>query len=247
MRSGLCLLAALQFFTGSALAEPLLTSVRPMPRPQTAIAAESTATSARPRQRPRDLQSAPRVSDPVLVSAPAAKASKPSTTRKGSVCNDPNINGVVLKPITSRVKGCNVKAPVQVTSVDGVRLNPPATINCDAAVALAEWVNEGLQPAFHDQVAQLNIANSYACRPRNNVRGNKVSEHGSGNAIDISGFVLNTGKTMSVASNYGSQIKKAKKAACGIFFTTLGPGSDGYHEDHIHLDVAQYRGNPYCH
>jgi hypothetical protein len=126
-------------------------------------------------------------------------------------------------------------------------LNPAATLNCDAAGALAEWINEGLQPAFNNRVVQLNIATSYACRPRNNVRGAKVSEHGSGNAIDISGFVLDSGRTMTVARNYGAEIRTAKKAACGTFRTTLGPGSDGYHEDHIHLDTSQRRGNPYCH
>ena len=27
--------------------------------------------------------------------------------------------------------------------------------------------------------------------------------------------------------------------ACARFTTVLGPGSDGYHEDHIHLDLAE--------
>ena len=26
---------------------------------------------------------------------------------------------------------------------------------------------------------------------------------------------------------------------CGRFTTVLGPGSDGYHEDHIHLDLIE--------
>lgn len=247
MYRGLWLLLFLPICASFAMAEAPRQSIRPMPRPQFSIVASNTATSPRPLPRPGGLQPAPDISDPVLVSAPAAKASKPTASRKGSVCNNPNIKGVALKPIASRVTGCNVKAPVQVTSVNGVRLVPPATINCNAASALASWVSEGLQPAFNNQIVQLNIADTYSCRPRNNVRGSKVSEHGLGNAIDISGFVLNTGKTMTVAGNYGTQIKRAKKAACGTFHTTLGPGSDGYHEDHIHLDVAQYRGNPYCH
>ena len=181
------------------------------------------------------------------LTASADTASKPSASRKGSVCNNADIKGVALKPIKSRVKGCNVPAPVSVTSVDGVRLVPPATINCETAQALSVWIDQGLQPAFRNQVVQLNIADTYSCRPRNNVRGAKVSEHGAGNAIDISGFVLRSGKTMTVARNYGAEIKKAKKAACGTFHTTLGPGSDGYHEDHIHLDVAHRRGSAYCH
>ena len=40
-------------------------------------------------------------------------------------------------------------------------------------------------------------------------------------------------------------MRAAHRAACGIFGTTLGPGSDGYHEDHLHFDTVS-RGSPYC-
>jgi len=33
-----------------------------------------------------------------------------------------------------------------------------------------------------------------------------------------------------------------KAAVCNRFTTVLGPGSDGYHEDHIHMDRADRRG-----
>jgi len=33
-----------------------------------------------------------------------------------------------------------------------------------------------------------------------------------------------------------------KAAACNRFTTVRGPGSDGYHEDHIHMDRAERRG-----
>ncbi len=32
-------------------------------------------------------------------------------------------------------------------------------------------------------------------------------------------------------------------SACARFSTVLGPGSDGYHEDHIHLDLDERRSN----
>ena len=166
---------------------------------------------------------------------------------KGAVCRNPQIKGQKLRPIISRIKGCNVTAPVLVSSVSGVVLNPPAMINCDEATALSTWVIAGLQPAFHNSIARLNVADSYSCRPRNNVRGAKISEHGAGSAIDISGFVTTSGRLYTVASNYNSMIKAAQKAGCGIFHTILGPGSDGYHENHLHFDVAPYRGHPYCH
>ena len=35
-----------------------------------------------------------------------------------------------------------------------------------------------------------------------------------------------------------------RASACARFSTVLGPGSDGYHEDHVHLDLAE-RHNDY--
>lgn len=233
--------------------------LRPLPRPAgLAVAAPAGAEVAppveaavmvvpRPQPRPRGLAAqfaSAQVAAP--VPAPVTKGRKKKTP-KGSICNDPDIMGDVLKPITSKVKGCGIEAPVRVTAIDGIRLNQPATLNCEAAGALKTWIEQAMRPAFGKrEVIELRIAASYACRPRNNVRGAKVSEHGRGKAIDVAGFVFADGKEWSVARDYNKEIRKAHKAACGIFGTTLGPGSDGFHEDHLHFDIASYRGGPYC-
>ena len=36
---------------------------------------------------------------------------------------------------------------------------------------------------------------------------------------------------------------KIKADVCARFMTVLGPGSDGYHEEHIHLDLAERRND----
>lgn len=169
--------------------------------------------------------------------------------KKGSVCGDPAIRGRTLAPVVSRVKGCGIDAPVEVTQIAGIKLSQPATVTCETAQAARHWIETGLQPAFaRDPVKVLHIAGSYVCRPRNGIRGNKVSEHGRGKALDISGFTLTSGKVLSVAGDYrrSKPIKAAHKAACGPFGTTLGPGSDGHHEDHLHFDVARHRNGGYC-
>jgi len=39
-----------------------------------------------------------------------------------------------------------------------------------------------------------------------------------------------------------------RKSTCARFTTVLGPGSDGYHEDHVHVDLAERTGGPrLCH
>jgi hypothetical protein len=78
------------------------------------------------------------------------------------------------------------------------------------------------------------------------MRGAKISEHGKGRAIDISAFVLSDGKVLTVAEDYGRLLKRIYKAGCGYFRTTLGPGSDGYHEDHFHFDTSARSSGAYC-
>jgi hypothetical protein len=173
------------------------------------------------------------------------------TSRKGSVCGDPAIKGEKLAPITSRVRGCGIDEPVRVTSVDGVQLKQSAVIDCTTARALKDWVSGALKPAFgRKDVAALRIAGSYSCRTRNNVKGAPISEHGRGKALDIAAIELANGTTLTVLGDWnrasGKPLKKAYKAACGTFGTTLGPGSDRFHRDHMHFDTARQRGGAYC-
>ena len=232
--------------------------IRPMPRPApdvdaTAAAAPQVAQPVTPMIRPQPRPDFPAPQAPPVQPAaqplvPVPQGQKPvKASMKGAVCQRPEIKGKTLAPIVSRNAGCNVPDAVLVSQVAGVVLNPPATINCEEATALSSWVTKGLQPAFQGSILALNVADSYACRPRNNVPGAQVSVHGLGQAIDISGFVTDTGRTYTVAQSYNGQIKAAQKAGCGIFHVILGPGSDGYHENHIHFDVSHHRGNDYCH
>lgn len=210
------------------------------------IVSESVAAPVspilRPKHRPEGLGIAA-AKAPTAATTP--KAEKQS--QKGSVCGDPAIKGEVLARIRGKVKGCGLDHPVRVTAISGIRLNQPATISCDTAAALKNWIDKGLRPAMgRAEVVEIRIAASYICRPRNNKKGAKVSEHGRGQAVDLAGFVFADGREWSVKQDYNKQIRKAHKAACGIFGTTLGPGSDGYHEDHLHFDIARYRSGPYC-
>ena len=236
--------------------------LRPAARPapaETAPLAEVAPVILRPLKRPADL---PRRSAKAAEPDPEAQIIRTAAVRvnpgealvkpkRGSVCGDRQIRGETVPPIPAQIKGCGIAQPVRVTEVDGVRLSPAATIDCTTAKALKSWVSGALKPAVGKRgVSQLDIAASYACRSRNNIRGAKISEHGRGKAIDIAAVVLGNGQVIDVLRNYrgdaGKFLRVAHKAACGIFGTTLGPGSDGYHENHLHFDTAGYRSGPYC-
>lgn len=154
--------------------------------------------------------------------------------------------------------GCGVRNAWQATSLGGVALNTPQIFNCATAYTASKWLMDVVQPAaeqnFGSRVVKIDVPSAYACRSRNSVRGAKISEHGFGNAIDVSRFTLEDGRRIDVLNGWNGDsysrqfLRTVRSEACGRFSTVLGPGSDAHHRDHIHMDLQRQRGGgPYCH
>ncbi len=238
----------------------LARSPLPVPRPPVAprpgrVVLASTGAAVRlspaPAARPRNLVRRRTVT-------PAAVRSQPSppvaTGRAGAVCGDKTIRGTPMSAIPGKLKGCGVAHPVKITSVDGVALSQPATVNCDTAKALKRWVSQSVKPTvgrLGGGVKSLRVVGHYSCRTRNHRPGAKISEHGRGNAIDIAAITLANGVSLTVLKGWrdsvqGKILRKVHAGACGPFGTVLGPDADRYHQDHFHFDVARHRGGAYC-
>jgi hypothetical protein len=210
---------------------------------------EAVAVSPRPEGRPKNFAAI------VRAALQRPKAETPAKfTKRGSVCGDKSIRGQQIASIPGKLKGCGVQNPVRITEVDGVRLSMAATVNCTTAKALKKWVSQTVKPSVGRMgggVTSLRVAAHYSCRSRNNIPGAKISEHGRGNAIDISAITLKNGTSLTVISGWrdkkqGPVLKKIHRGACGTFGTVLGPNSDPHHQDHFHLDVANHRSGAYC-
>jgi hypothetical protein len=125
-----------------------------------------------------------------------------------------------------------------------VTIEPAPQLQCATAEAVAEWVRDDVGEAASGlgaPLASVIAFDSYECRGRNNIAGAKLSEHGKGNAIDIGGIKLKTGATFTLTDPQVAKPfrERMRAQACARFTTVLGPGSDGYHEEHIHLDLAE--------
>jgi hypothetical protein len=133
-----------------------------------------------------------------------------------------------------------------------VAMTPPATVRCAMAESIAEWVRSDLGKAAKEHGSPLKAvvaSGSYDCRPRNSVKGAKVSEHGRGNAMDVAALKLANGVTIDLTRHTDSRAfrDKARASACSRFTTVLGPGADAHHENHIHVDLAaRSRGHRLC-
>lgn len=170
----------------------------------------------------------------------------------GPVCGVDALIGAQIGDIPGE-GACGVADAVQVQSVAGVRLAPEPTVTCGTARALHDWVTREVQPAAEAigaRLAGLEIAAHYTCRNVNRSERGKLSEHAYGRAIDIAAFALDDGRRVTVAQDWGAPVtgwmlRWVRAGACGHFTTTIGPGSDAFHEDHFHFDMAERR-NPYC-
>jgi hypothetical protein len=129
-----------------------------------------------------------------------------------------------------------------------VAVEPPARMRCEMAEAIADFVREDLAPAaaaLGSPLRAIENHDSYDCRGRNRVAGAKLSEHGRANALDVRSIRLRDGRVVRPSDADASLAFRTamKTAVCNRFTTVLGPGSDGYHEDHIHMDRAERRSS----
>ena len=89
-------------------------------------------------------------------------------------------------------------------------------------------------------------AGAYECRGRNRVPGAKLTEHATGNAIDLAAFVFAGGRTLVIGRDQDDALEGVKGGACARFRTVLGPGADSSHKDHLHLDMRIRKSMTIC-
>jgi hypothetical protein len=189
--------------------------------------------------------------------APSAQPSELQTAAQpaASACRQRLAENLALAPSLPPIDGpgdCGADDVVRLEAVvlanrAHVAVTPPAILRCTFAEEIVRWVREDLAPAARTLKLDLKGIDNYAaydCRGRNRLFGAKTSEHGRGNALDIRSLRLSDGTLIGLADPHaGKEFREGlRKKTCARFATVLGPGSDGYHEDHIHVDLAERRG-----
>ena len=193
-----------------------------------------------------------RIGDPVGI-ATRLKAAR--TGEDQDACRAAlTAGGVEFKPAPEQVNGvCSVHDAVYL-GFGIAALNPANTpMTCKEALAFTVWERQVVQPAAFGNLGQGVIAipnfGSYACRQVIGSPDQKMSEHATANAIDVAGFTLADGTTISVANDWndpgpkGRFLHEVRDGSCEVFLTTLSPDYNAEHHDHLHLDMG---GWPMC-
>lgn len=129
-----------------------------------------------------------------------------------------------------------------------VVVKPAAILRCTMASAIADWVRTDMVPlaaSLGSTITDLDNFDSFECRGRNRIVGAMLSEHAKANALDVRAIKLANGQSIGLTDRTMSRDVRERvlHSVCSRFSTVLGPGSDWYHEDHIHLDLAQRRND----
>ncbi len=146
--------------------------------------------------------------------------------------------------------GCSQIDSIKLLDVgaDVTNLGP---VKCELAGKFAAWTEFAVKRAARkylgSDLKRIETMGSYSCR---NIAGSgKLSQHAHANAIDVSAFVLNDGRRITVENNWKSGRQEMQflaaihDSACKRFGTVLSPNYNAAHRDHFHLDMS---GNGYC-
>jgi hypothetical protein len=215
------------------------------------------ATLPLPKPRPADAPVTEPENPAAAKPAPAA-ADKPAeqVTSPPSACRLALTDAIAIAPSIPDIKGpgeCGAEDLVRLEAVvlpdkRRVSVKPAAILRCAMATEIANWIRIDMAPlatGLGSVVSDLNNLDSFECRGRNGIAGAKMSEHGRANALDVHDLKLANGQSISFTDRtVPREVRESVlHSMCARFTTVLGPGSDGYHEDHIHLDLMERHNN----
>ncbi len=176
----------------------------------------------------------------------------------GRLQDDPALCDQVLKTSGLRVShqadtptdaACPLSNVLRVQGAE-VGLSSSFLASCPLAVAFALFERHSLQPAaqavFGQAVRRVDHLGSFACRNIYNRAEGRLSQHASANALDIAGFRLADGRSISVLKDWPGEgdsarfLRQVREGACNDFNVVLSPDYNAAHRNHFHLDMGRW-------
>lgn len=192
-----------------------------------------------------DIPVRPRNSPPITLDQPPSPATQ-------ACFADLSREGVRYSPLPDRDYGggCVLRGTVQLIDF-GVPTSNLKAMACPLAQRFVAWVRHGLVPAGREilgsPVVRVESMGTYACRGViGGAASNRLSEHATGNAVDVAAFVLADGRRISIERDWRNPdpavqefLAVIRRSACKRFGTVLSPDYNAAHYNHLHLDLGR--------
>ena len=185
----------------------------------------------------------PRGAKPVTLNLP--------TSRETQACfADLARQEVRFSPLPDRDYGggCQVVGAVQLIDI-GVPVTNLKAMRCGLARSFTGWVDHAVAPAARQMLGsdlvRIESMGTYACRAVVGApgAGGRLSGHGTANAVDVSGFVLQDGRRITLQQGWNGAdadarafLRVIRASACKRFGTVLSPDYNAVHYNHLHLE-----------
>jgi hypothetical protein len=157
---------------------------------------------------------------------------------------------VRMTEVSSSRSACEVDDPVLAEGA-AIPWSKPAVASCRLVSTEELFEREVVQPAalrhFGRPIARVEHLGAWSCRRQAGWFFPRWSEHASGKAIDVSGFVLADGTRVTVARDWSRRgpardfLREVARGACRYFAVVLTPNTNRDHRDHLHLDVGDQK------
>jgi hypothetical protein len=149
--------------------------------------------------------------------------------------------------------GCSATGSVKLVAI-GIPVTNLGAVKCGLALPFTRWIRDAVQPAarawLDGYVTKIESFGTFACRSVNNQSGNRLSEHGRANAVDIAAFQFADGRRVTIKDGWNGPDENVRRflraihgSACKRFNVVLGPDANSFHRDHLHFDMGK---GPYC-
>jgi len=153
-----------------------------------------------------------------------------------------------LATMDASSSSCVIDNPVRITRAE-MTWKPAGLLACGFAARFDDFLRDSAEPLARKHlgasIRSMREFGTYSCRREGD--GRRMSQHARGLAIDVGGFQLSNGESVSVQHDWrGGGAKSAflhelAHAACRRFSVVLTPDSDRDHYNHIHIDAGPYR------
>jgi hypothetical protein len=117
-----------------------------------------------------------------------------------------------------RTGSCGAAAPMRLISIGRdpeVALSPPPVLTCEMIAGLEQWLRKDVQPLARkhlgESVIKIETMSDYSCRAAYGRKGNRLSEHGRANALDIRSFVTSKGQVTAILAEWGKTQRDVRR------------------------------------
>ncbi len=155
-----------------------------------------------------------------------------------------------FKKVGSTTGQCPLSDAVRIQNFGPVALSSSFLASCPLAVSTTMFVVQAAAPlansVLEQKLVRIDHLGSFACRNIYHRAQGRLSEHATADAVDLAGFKMSAGETITVAGSWketgktSDYLHQVFSAGCPFMGNIIGPDYNAAHANHFHLGMRWF-------